>query len=427
MQIPAAESEGGLRMSKYRALRRWLPLTSAVVALVVVVAQIGSVAADGPPTPNPLASPPTNPVFEPVAGVDITTNGPAASIHGDPMVGRVLFARNCTTCHSERGVGGLDNPGSDDGTIPSLNPIDPGFIESANGDPATFIRAIDLFVQHGSRPEGPNPQLSMVGWGDHKLLSQQDLADIEAYVMQMNGLYWPDRWAPPAEVQMTAARADGDISYMTYRMTLINHGTGTLSNLTLSDRLPAGLSVITTYAGAPGLNPAKVTGNLVEWLNVGIPDGAELGPFVIVAQIDDSHATVDPTVASLQFTWSTWNGIDLPSNVISNAPPPAAAPVNVLTAGPPPAATAQIVQPHPEALSWGFSPPTLTVKVGDTVRWTNTGSLVHTISADDGSFESGLLNSGDSWSRAFSAPGTYTYHCTPHPWMKATLVVQAGG
>src|SRR6266536_2026662 len=370
-------------MRRYQPVRRWLPFTTAVVALAAVVGQIGSVAADGPPTPNPLASPPTNPVFEPVLGVDLNANGPAASIHGDPMTGRIIFARNCTTCHGDRGVGGLENPGSEDGTVPSLNPA-PEFVEAANGDPDAFIRAIDLFVQHGSRPEGDNPRLSMVGWGDHKLLSQQELAHVEAYVMQLNGLYWPDRWAPPAEVQMTASRADGDISYMTYRMTVINHGTGTLSNVSLLDQLPPGLTVVSTYAGAPGLNHAKVTGNVVE-------------------------------------------GIKLPSNVASNAPPPAAAPVSILAAGPPPAATAQIVQPQPAALSWGFSPSTLTVKVGDTIAWTNTGSLVHTITADDGSFDSGLLNTGESWSHTFGTPGTYAYHCTPHPWMKATVVVQAGG
>ncbi len=413
-------------MRRYQPVRRWLPFTTAVVALAAVVGQIGSVAADGPPTPNPLASPPTNPVFEPVPGVDLNANGPAASIHGDPMTGRIIFARNCTTCHGDRGVGGLENPGSEDGTVPSLNPA-PEFVEAANGDPDAFIRAIDLFVQHGSRPEGDNPRLSMVGWGDHKLLSQQELAHVEAYVMQLNGLYWPDRWAPPAEVQMTASRADGDISYMTYRMTVINHGTGTLSNVSLLDQLPPGLTVVSTYAGAPGLNPAKVTGNVVEWFNVGIPDGAALGPFVIVAQIQDARATVDPNVSSLQFMWATWEGIKLPSNVASNAPPPAAAPVSILAAGPPPAATAQIVQPQPAALSWGFSPSTLTVKVGDTIAWTNTGSLVHTITADDGSFDSGLLNTGESWSHTFGTPGTYAYHCTPHPWMKATVVVQAGG
>jgi plastocyanin len=416
-------------MRRYQAAwRRWLPYTTAILALAAVVGQIGAVAADGPPTPNPLASPPTNPVFEPVPGVDLNANGPAAGIRGDPMVGRILFARNCVTCHGDRGVGAVENPGSDDGTVPPLNPIDPVFIDSANGDPGTFTRAIDLFVQHGSRPSGEKPQLSMVGWGDHKLLSQQDLADIEAYVMQLNGLYWSGHWAPPAEVQMTASRADGAISYMTYRMTLINHGTGTLSNLTLHDQVPAGLAVVSAYAGAPGLNPAKVTGNLVEWFNVGIPDGGALGPFVIVAQIQDAHVTVEPNVSSLQFTWSTWDGQQLPSNVVSNVPPPAAAPVNILTTGgPPSAATAQIVQPSPAALSWAFSPPALTVKVGDTISWTNTGALVHTVTADDGSFDSGLLNTGESWSHTFSTPGTYAYHCTPHPWMKATVVVQGGG
>jgi plastocyanin len=87
-------------------------------------------------------------------------------------------------------------------------------------------------------------------------------------------------------------------------------------------------------------------------------------------------------------------------------------------------AVVQIVQPNPGALSWAYNPQTLTVKAGDQVTWTNTGSLAHTVTADDGSFDSGNLNPGDTWSFTFSKPGTYAYHCAPHPWMKATIVVQ---
>jgi len=55
---------------------------------------------------------------------------------------------------------------------------------------AAFAREIDLFIQHGSRPSGPNPMLSMVPWGDAKRLTQQQIADVEAYVMQLNGVSW---------------------------------------------------------------------------------------------------------------------------------------------------------------------------------------------------------------------------------------------
>jgi len=84
----------------------------------------------------------------------------------------------------------------------------------------------------------------------------------------------------------------------------------------------------------------------------------------------------------------------------------------------------QIVQPDVGALSWGYNPATLNIHVGDTVLWSNTGVLPHTVTADDGSFDSGLLNTGDTWNMTFSSAGTYSFHCTPHPWMKGTVIVQ---
>jgi mono/diheme cytochrome c family protein len=128
-----------------------------------------------------------------VPGVDITGSGPASAIHGDPTAGATKFHAMCASCHGDLGTSGITNPGSNDGTVPTLNPIDPGFVDDANGNAAIFAHDIDLFVQHGSRPSGPKPLISMPGFGDHHLLPQQDLADIEAFVMQLNGVFWPDR------------------------------------------------------------------------------------------------------------------------------------------------------------------------------------------------------------------------------------------
>jgi mono/diheme cytochrome c family protein len=128
-----------------------------------------------------------------VPNVDITGVGAASTIHGDAATGATKFAANCAVCHGDRGAAGVANPGSDDGTIPALNPIDPAFLADANGDAAVFARDIEVFIQHGSRPSGSNPLLSMPAWGDHQLLTQTDIADIEAYVMGLNGVFWPDR------------------------------------------------------------------------------------------------------------------------------------------------------------------------------------------------------------------------------------------
>lgn len=72
---------------------------------------------------------------------------------------------------------------------------------------------------------------------------------------------------------------------------------------------------------------------------------------------------------------------------------------------------------------YGFDPGVFNVTTGDTVTWTNYGSQPHTVTASDQSFDSGLIQPGDTFTYAFTAPGTYDYVCTPHPWMKGTVVV----
>lgn len=71
-----------------------------------------------------------------------------------------------------------------------------------------------------------------------------------------------------------------------------------------------------------------------------------------------------------------------------------------------------------------YSPETLTVKVGTTVTFTNNDSILHTATADDDSFDTGLLAKGESSSITFSKAGTVTYHCTQHPQMSGTIVVE---
>ena len=77
--------------------------------------------------------------------------------------------------------------------------------------------------------------------------------------------------------------------------------------------------------------------------------------------------------------------------------------------------------------SLGYSLPMATdvVGVNNTVTWTNKDNLPHTVTADDGSFSSGNLNPTNQFSWTFSKPGTYSYHCSYHPWMKATIIVKS--
>lgn len=71
-----------------------------------------------------------------------------------------------------------------------------------------------------------------------------------------------------------------------------------------------------------------------------------------------------------------------------------------------------------------FSQPVLEVAVGTTIEWKNDDPVAHTVTADDGSFDSGMIEGGQTWRYTFTRAGTYAYHCTPHPFMKATVVVK---
>ena len=75
--------------------------------------------------------------------------------------------------------------------------------------------------------------------------------------------------------------------------------------------------------------------------------------------------------------------------------------------------------------SWGFTPPEVTIPAGQAITWTNGGSIAHTATATGGQFDTGMIAPGESKTVTLSAPGTYAYQCTPHPWMKGTITVTA--
>jgi plastocyanin len=73
-----------------------------------------------------------------------------------------------------------------------------------------------------------------------------------------------------------------------------------------------------------------------------------------------------------------------------------------------------------------FAPQSITVHVGDRVRWTNSDARSHTATADNGSFNTGTVHNGETSAPVtFSTVGTVTYHCSIHPDMHGTVVVAA--
>jgi plastocyanin len=75
--------------------------------------------------------------------------------------------------------------------------------------------------------------------------------------------------------------------------------------------------------------------------------------------------------------------------------------------------------------TWGFTPPEVRISAGESITWMNTGSLAHSATEPSGAFDTSLLDPGDSSTIRLSTPGTYAYNCSPHPWMKGTVIVAA--
>lgn len=129
-----------------------------------------------------------------------------------------------------------------------------------------------------------------------------------------------------------------------------------------------------------------------------------------------SHAVAAGTLLSATLFLAGCGGSDATSSASSATP----AAGSTSTASNTPAATGTTVAIN----NFVFSPDPITVAVGSTDTWTNDQDVAHTVTADDGSFDSGNLATGDTFEHTFDAAGTFTYHCSIHPNMTGTVIVQ---
>lgn len=114
-----------------------------------------------------------------------------------------------------------------------------------------------------------------------------------------------------------------------------------------------------------------------------------------------------------------------PTAAPTATPTPTIAPTATPTANPTPTPTPTTASSSGNSVSiknFSFTPNSLTVKVGTKVTWTNHDSVTHTVTANQGAFNSPVLP-GSSFSFTFTKAGTYAYHCMIHPYMMATIVV----
>lgn len=90
-------------------------------------------------------------------------------------------------------------------------------------------------------------------------------------------------------------------------------------------------------------------------------------------------------------------------------------------------APAQAIPNQIEINNFEFSPAKMVVKKGTKVTWKNNDSAKHNIAFDSGSLkgtEGELFGKGETYSYTFSEAGSFEYHCSPHPYMKAMIEVQ---
>ena len=179
--------------------RNLLVSASLILAGVLILAGCGGAAtpAPTPVPPAPTSVPPTAMVMPTtesgnMGGMDTmkpsngnATPGPAITqnLQGDPASGAKIFDENCKKCHGEEGKGGVTNPGASEETMPALNPVDE---DMGKDDPQVFALTLDLFIEHGSTPEGPDPKNKMPAWGDDGKLTPQQIADVIAYIVSLN-------------------------------------------------------------------------------------------------------------------------------------------------------------------------------------------------------------------------------------------------
>jgi quinohemoprotein ethanol dehydrogenase len=75
-----------------------------------------------------------------------------------------------------------------------------------------------------------------------------------------------------------------------------------------------------------------------------------------------------------------------------------------------------------DTADYSFTPVRVSVPVGTTLTWSNSGAVIHTATSN-GNFDTGDIPAGTSATVTFNTAGTFIYNCLPHPWMVGQVVV----
>jgi plastocyanin len=149
------------------------------------------------------------------------------------------------------------------------------------------------------------------------------------------------------------------------------------------------------------------------------------------AKIADTERTTtssssSSTSSSVDVTTSSMPPVVLSTSTTVKTTTTTARPTGTTTTSAAPRPTTTAPAPKTWSISiknFAFAPPVLQIHVGDTVTVKNDDAPTHTWTADDGSFDSGNLAPGATFSHVFGKAGTVTYHCEIHASMKGTIQV----
>lgn len=122
-------------------------------------------------------------------------------------------------------------------------------------------------------------------------------------------------------------------------------------------------------------------------------------------------------LAAFVLSFAACGGYSAPSTSTAPSPAPAPTPGGV-------ASSVAIVTGAETLGNRAYSPDTLSVAAGSTVTWTNTDAIAHTSTSDGNAWNSQTILPGGKFSFTFQNAGTYSYHCSIHPGMVGTVVVQ---
>jgi plastocyanin len=154
------------------------------------------------------------------------------------------------------------------------------------------------------------------------------------------------------------------------------------------------------------------------------PDSAA----VILPQADSSLAPARVAPAKPNSTVRTTE--PAPSRADSSSRTPAG---QTVAPGVPPAPVAPSALPSPATAArtvrtgiknTNYLQSRIEVTVGTTVEWTNHDALIHSVTAEDRSFNSGLIQPGKTFRHTFTKAGTFNFFCMPHPFMRGKIVVK---